>query len=149
MAESSSPGLNSAQARHVLATFRHVDALLDRVTAQFQPRNDGDSTAAIRNDVSAAQAAALCEAVAGVRAELEKGAEALDLPATAPAVSARWVAATSARLALIALAELDARQLAAYGAITGESAARVARVRERLEERISALIGAVDQGQQT
>jgi hypothetical protein len=87
----------------------------------------------------------LREAVAAVRVELDAGGQALDLSASGRPVSARWVAATAVRLALIALAELDARHLSAYGEVTAEAAEAVACVRERLEGKLEALRYILDQ----
>ncbi|MGH8226267.1 MAG: hypothetical protein ACRER1_08975 [Gammaproteobacteria bacterium] len=130
--------LSAAQARHVLATFRHVEELLERALRPLA-ETDAGSLAAAHNDFSAAQAAALREAIAAVRVELDAGVAVLDLPNSSQPVSARWAAATATRLALIALAELDARHLAAYGEVTAEAASRVAQVRERLEEKLETL----------
>lgn len=131
--------LSPAQARHVLATFRHVEELLERALRPLGEEAETGSLASVRNDFPPARIAALREAAAAVRAELEAGVKALDLPASGRAVSARWAAATAVRLALIALAELDGRRLAAYGEVSKEAAGEIAQVRERLEERLEAL----------
>lgn len=130
--------LSAAQARHVLATFRHVEELLDRVLRALT-EEDSKALAPARNDFSAAQAETLREAVEAVRSELATGEEVLGLSRSNRPVSARWTAATTVRLALIALAELDARHLAAYGEVTEEIAAPVVRVRAHLEEKLERL----------
>lgn len=138
--------LSGAQARHVLATFRHVDALLARALGPLDHAAGEDSLAAVHNDFSAAQAAALREAVAAVRAELDAGMRSLDLPVSSEPASAHWVAATAVRLALIALAELDAHHLSAYGAVNEATVEQVARVRARLEARLEAMRRLLDSG---
>ncbi len=135
--------LNAAQARHVLATFRHVEELLERALRPLTETDAGSPTVT-HNDFSAVQAAALREAIAAVRAELDAGVHTLDFPMPSQSVSERWAAVTATRLALIALAELDMRHLAAYGEVTEEAAAPVVRVRKRLEEKLETLQGILD-----
>ncbi|MGH8162504.1 MAG: hypothetical protein ACRESR_10295 [Gammaproteobacteria bacterium] len=139
MAETPSSGLSTAQARHVLATFRHVDALLERVLAPLARDAAEDSLTAVHNDFSTEEVAALREAVDAIRAELEAGVCALDLPTSVEPASARWAAATAARLALITLAELDAHHLSAYGAVSDAAVEQIVRVRVRLDENLEAL----------
>jgi hypothetical protein len=131
--------LSAAQARHVLATFRHVDELLARAQSPLDRKGGESSLAAVCNDFTPQDAAALREAIAAVRTELQAGAHTLELPATGEPISARWAAATSTRLALIALAELDAKHLSAYGVVNDAAVERVAEARAGLEEKLEAL----------
>ena len=135
--------LSAAQARHVLATLRHVDDLIDRVMRPLADTGTG-TLAAVRNDFSPEQAAALRTAVAAVRDELDASVRTLHLPASAQPVSAHWAAATAVRLAVISLAELDHRHLANYGEVTAEAVVEVRNVRERLEEKLEAMRAALE-----
>lgn len=128
--------MNAAQARHVAATLHHVEELLDRAQ---RPLNGAAAAAGPMNDVSREQATAIAFAIADVRSELHAGAKTLDLPASGRGPSVRWATATALRLALIALAELDRKHLSHYGDIDPDTAERVRRVRERLEEKLEAL----------
>lgn len=135
--------LTAAQARHVFATLRHVDDLLVRA---LRPLNGPDAgmLAAVHNDFSAEQAAALRTAIAAVRTELDADVQALQLPASTQPVSARWAASTAVRLALIALAELDGKHLSHYGSVSDAAAEQIQHIRRRLEARLEAVRTALE-----
>lgn len=137
--------LTVAQARHVFATLRHVDELLDRA---LRPLSGTGSRgfAAIHNDFSAGQVEALHTAIRAVRVELDVGVQTLHLPASAQPVSAKWTASTAVRLALITLAELDGKHLSNYGAVNDTAAEQIQHIRSRLETRLEAVRAALEPG---
>lgn len=133
--------MNAAQARHVAATLHHVEELLDRAQ---RPLSGTAASADPTRDLPREQATAIAFAIANVRSELHAAVKTLDLPASARGPSARWATATGLRLALIALAELDRKHLSHYGDIDADTAERIRRVRERLEEKLEAVRRALE-----
>ena len=138
-------GLTAAQARHVLATLRHVNELIDRALRPLAGADAGPLNA-IHNDFSDAQSAALHETATALRHEIEANVRALRLPASSQPVSASWSMATAVRLALIALADMDAKHLSHYGEVADDAAKQLDRIRSNLEQKLDAVRAALDAG---
>jgi hypothetical protein len=113
--------LNEAQRRHVVASFAHVDRLLQDIEHLAQP--DASPFASERPDLSPDESRLLLSFVRLARGQLLAALDRLGLPRPVPTVSARWSIETALRFAEIALSELQPKTLAAYGALDAEAAA--------------------------
>lgn len=121
-------GLNSAHARAIRATFKHVSNLLQQ--AERVGRGELGPFDVHRPDVSPEEAHRLAELVGRIHERMLGALEQLDLAGPEPEASARWSIRTSLLFSDIALSELSPDALKAYGALgeaAGASVTRIAR----------------------
>jgi len=128
-------GLNDSQRRHVASRFGYVDRLLqdvDRLT-----RDDPSPFAAERADVQDDEARFVRGFVAQARSRMIAALDRLKVPRPRPTTSARWSIETDLRFAAIALGELGAEDLAAYGEVDPAAGAEVGALAADLKEVMS------------
>jgi len=115
--------LNESQARHVRATFGHVDQILGKV--ERLARGELSPLAVEHADVAPDETRLLLSSVSVARARMLATLDRLGIPRPRQTVSARWGIHTALMYADIALAELDARGLRAYGAVDPATASEL------------------------
>jgi GTP-binding protein EngB required for normal cell division len=108
-------GLNANQVRHVLATFRHVDTLLQR--AERLLVSNPSPFASERIDLAPVEAGLLQSHTELVRARMVDALDRLSIARPPQTQSARWSVETTLRLAEIALSELGRDSLRGSGAV--------------------------------
>ncbi|HYW77334.1 MAG TPA: hypothetical protein VFA48_12060 [Gammaproteobacteria bacterium] len=124
----SSVPFNDAQTRHIVATLRHVDALL---THAMQAGSAGIGTPeGMLQAIPAETQTALSE----MRKELHSALRIWAPGESAQPDQARWALQTALRLALISIGELDARHLGHYGRVDPAGLDQLAETSERLEK---------------
>jgi len=124
-------GLSDAQARHVRTTFVHLDSLLESVEAALRPASPFSR---VRQDVDATDARLLESYAAAARSRMLAALDRLGVARPEPVVAAHWSIETALQFADIALSELDAGGLRAYGAVDDEAAAEVTALAADLRE---------------
>lgn len=116
-------GLNEHQIRRVLATFTHVDGLLEDIdrlaTDALSP------FAKERADLAPDEARLLRAFEAQARARMLTALDRLRIPRPQPAASARWSVTTSLTFADITLSELTESALRGYGAVDAAASAEL------------------------
>ncbi len=134
-------GLNPAQSRAVRATFTHVSDLLDGILKVA--RDDLDTFDRTRPDLSQVEARRLTALVSSIRGRMLEALDTLGVSRPEPHTSARWSARTALLFSGIALSELSADGLRAYGAIDEHDEQLVAALAEdvrRMVERANDLL---------
>lgn len=131
MANNDKSCLNEAQARHVLATFRHVDDLMTRALRPLTATPGGMLTGE-HGDFDPAEAREFTAAIDELHRQMELAATVLGLKIEAQPVTGHWAAKAALRLAGIALSELEPKRMRAYGEIRPGAA-------EELEQQINLL----------
>ncbi|MFQ5678794.1 MAG: hypothetical protein ACE5HP_04980 [Gemmatimonadota bacterium] len=124
--------LNAAQAKRVLAIFRHVDRILEEV--RQHARGEASPLRGHRADLAPEEREELLAAVARIRSRITSGLEGLGVNLPEQGVSSRHAIEASLSFARIALAELTGGGLRRYGALDGEAAAALAGLASELEE---------------
>ena len=140
--------LNDSQQRHLAVGFAHVDRLLQQVERVAEGKLS--PFAQERPDIQEDEARLLQVFASQARARMLAALDRLGIPRPRPSVSARWSIETSLRFAEIALSEIDAKGLAAYGpvdpGVAAEASALAADLRALLA-RGTALLHESDPGQ--
>jgi hypothetical protein len=148
--------LNPNQIRHVVATFAHVDSLLQAV--ERVTRTGLSPFAPEQPDIADDEARLLQSFIAIARARMLGALDRLGIARPVPNLSARWSVDTSLNLSEISLIDLDGEHLKGYGAVDEAAASELAafaadlrgvirRARHVLHERdpggLAAALGAV------
>lgn len=116
-------GLNEHQVRRVLATFTHVDGLLQDIDRLV--REDPSPFSKERADIAPDEARLLRAFASQARARMLAALDRLRIPRPEPTNSARWSATTSLTFADIALSEITESALLGYGALDPAAGAEV------------------------
>lgn len=128
--------LEQPAARHVLATFVHIDRILDNAL-----RHAGIAApkafSGEYDDFTADEVFLLSETVEEIRTALVRLLGALELEPDSPSVPARWAVQTDWHFAETALAELARGGLRAWGARESPQQRRLADEAERLRGRLA------------
>lgn len=115
--------LNAHQVRHVLATFAHVDGLLQDI--ERVARDDLSPFAKERPDFAPDEARLMASFILAARARLLTALDRLGIARPTPTTSARWTASTALTFADIALSELTEDALRGFGAVDPDAAREV------------------------
>jgi GTP-binding protein EngB required for normal cell division len=137
------PTLNEFQKRHLLATLRHVDAVLLEAEAIMAASRSEPAFPRYSSDLPPPLGDAISERLRRFRGELRAAADALGLGDSGPMVGTRRAVHAQLLAASIALEEADAARLRGYGAVTPEAAETVGRISaalRRLLERMDVLL---------
>jgi len=126
------PTLNSAHARAIRATFKHVSELLEQATRVG--RGDMGPFDRQRPDVSRAEADRLTALVEEIQVRMIRALERLGIAGPEPETSARWSIRTALLFSDIALSELSPEALRAYGALGEAEGAGITAVARELRE---------------
>ncbi|GEM_PF-7019683 len=132
MADNDRSSLNEAQARHVLATFRHIDDLMMRALRPLAVT--GDMLTGERGDFDPEEAREFTAAIDELHRRMELAAAALGLKSEIQPVTGHWAAKAALRLAGIALSELEPKRMQAYGEIRAEAAQKLKQQIELLQQ---------------
>lgn len=112
--------LNANQTRHVLATFRYVDSLLEHAGRLTVPSES--AFAKERADVSEEEARVLHAYAEEVRQQMLAALNELGIVLPPRSESARWAVETNLRMADISLSELGRNSLRKGGSVDDETA---------------------------
>lgn len=122
--------IHENHARRILATFTHIDQLLESVENLARPNPSPFSRE--RPDMSEKERKQLVSFVKRARERMLAAFDRLGIPRPEPGLSARRSVATSLLYAEIALAELDVATLRGYGPLDERTAAEIRELAEAL-----------------
>lgn len=125
--------LNPGQARHLLATFEHVDDLLAQAAAKLAPPVGGRLFAQCVVDATPAQRQVVDDQLRRLREVLRRFMDEQGLAAEHVLPSGIWAFRTSLDFVLVALADARPGSLAGYGPLDGASAVAVERLLAELQ----------------
>lgn len=131
-------------ARRILATFTHIDQLLESV--ENLARLDPSPFSRERADMSERERKHLVSFVKRARERTLAAVDRLGIPRPEPGLSARRSVATSLLYAEIALAELDVATLRGYGPLDEVTAAEIKLLAEALSRTMQEGIALIRDG---
>ena len=138
--------MNENHARHLLATFRHIDGLLSEVDHVLATAGPTSPFAEYTQDSTPVQRKVVHDYVQGVRQAMAHAMTDLGLPRPAPVCGALWAASGQLNFAHIAVAEIEPQHLLGYGALSEEDIKAISEVAAELNAAIERLIAYLSKG---
>ena len=138
--------MNENHARHLLATFRHIDGLLSEVEHVLATAGTTSPFAEHTQDSTPVQRKVVHDYVQGVRQAMAHAMTDLGLPQPGPVCGAVWAASGQLSFAHIAVAEIEPQRLLGYGALSGQDIKAIGEVAAELNAAIERLMAYLSKG---
>jgi GTP-binding protein EngB required for normal cell division len=138
--------MNENHQRHLLVTFRHIDNLLSEAEHVLASAGSASPFAEYTQDSTPVQRKVIHDYIQQVREALSRALAELNLPRPAPVCGALWAARGHVSFAGIAVAEIEPKRMAGYGALTETDCQALNRVVAELDAAIDRLAAYLDKG---
>jgi GTP-binding protein EngB required for normal cell division len=138
--------MNENHARHLLATFRHIDNLLSEAEHIMATAGGSSPFAEYTQDSTPVQRKVVHDYIQRVREAMNHAMTDLELSQPAPVCGAVWAASGRLSFAQIAVAEMEPQRMRGYGPLSEEDVKRINRAVAELNAALGRLTAYLNKG---
>jgi GTP-binding protein EngB required for normal cell division len=132
-------GFNENHQRHLRTTFQYIDGLLSETEAIMASADSASPFQHYAPDSTPLQRKVTHDYIARIRESMRRVLAELEIPLPAPHCGALWGARTQLMGVSVNLAELAARYMRGYGALTEDAGSKLDQIRSELEALVARL----------